>query len=134
MNRIEALRWLARSAGYRVPPSVVRHWEKVGLLRHQRPGHNHPAEYHEGELVRLRLVAQLRREGEPMRRVRAASRHLAEILPACERGGLCFLVDRLGRLVVDTGTLDDIAPRVPASAWLEEARRAIRTERRVVHG
>lgn len=61
--------------------ATLRYWEAIGLLRRQRPGHRVPSCYGIHDLVRLRILAELRRDGAPLQRVRKALRELQRLLP-----------------------------------------------------
>lgn len=82
LNRKQAAAWVSAATGYEVSPELVRYWELGGgLLRRQRPGPRVPAVYHRDDLLRLRLIAELRREGAPLQRIRRAVRELRALFP-----------------------------------------------------
>jgi len=147
LNRKQAAQWVSKATGCAVYPELVRYWEAVGLLRRQRPGCRVPAEYRIDDLVRLRLIAELRREGAPLQRIRRAVRNLRTLFPELrDRPGawhLAVLGD--GRVVhIEGQNLFDLARRPGQSGWLflldardylTKAQRAIEEHRaRVVAG
>ena len=81
LHRTAAAQWVSASARLTPPlrPSHLRYWETIGLLRAQAPGIRRPACYGVDDLVRLRLVAELRREGVPVQRIRKAVESLASL-------------------------------------------------------
>ena len=81
LNRLEAAEWVRRHTGYALWNTTLRNWERFGLLRNQTPGRRNPACYTVPDLVAAAVVSTLRRDGASLRRVRAAHRALARLLP-----------------------------------------------------
>lgn len=81
LNRKQTAIWCQKVTGYRVTHTTLQYWEQRGLLRKQAPGHRVPASYGVNDLVRVRVLAELRRAGAPLQRMRKALRALAQFLP-----------------------------------------------------
>ena len=81
IDRNEAAAWAYDTTGYLVTEQTLRYWERQGVLRAQRPGRRNPCSYGLDDLVKLRAVTELRRDGAPLQRVRKALRWLAVHLP-----------------------------------------------------
>lgn len=81
MHRLEAAAWVSERTDYPVTESVLRFWEAGGILREKHPGRRRPAIYGVHELVAACVVADLRRNGAPLQRVRRALHNLKRFLP-----------------------------------------------------
>lgn len=136
MDRSRAAEWVSKATGYDVSLGSIRYWESGGLLRDQRPGNRVPAEYRVDDLVRLRLIAELRREGAPLQRIRRAVRNLLNLFPELrDRPGAWHLaVLASGDMVHVQGDLFDLTRRPGQTGWLflldarqyvEDAERAV---------
>lgn len=84
LDRHQAAAWASETTSYTVTEQTIRYWERQGVLRRQRPGSRVPCSYRLDDLVKLRAVAELRRDGAPLQRVRKALRWLAGHLPEIE--------------------------------------------------
>ena len=83
LNRTEAARWVSRVTGTKpvLDSAYLAYWESRGLLRKQSPGRRRPASYGVNDLLRVRLIVELRREGAPLQRIGRAVRALAKLAP-----------------------------------------------------
>ena len=138
LNRAQAAEWASQIARLPIKPPHLQYWEKTGLLRIQRPGRSNPATYRVEDLVRLRLVAELRRQGTQARRIRRAVKQVAASFPAHREAPVCrrLAVTGLGDVVRVRGGHDlvKLSRGLGVSGWLflldarryrEDAERAI---------
>lgn len=79
-----------------------------------------PAAYRVDDLVRLRLIAELRREGAPLQRIRRAVRSLLALFPELRDrpGSWRLAVLASGDVVRIEGDLFDLTRQPGQSGWL----------------
>ena len=81
IDRQQAAAWCARATLRPVTEVTIRFWERHGLLRERFPGPGKSAAYKLEDLVLLRIVAEMRRDGLSHRPMRKALQKLSRQLP-----------------------------------------------------
>jgi len=121
LDRRQAAQWASRVTGYEVGDTTVRYWEERGLLRRQRPGNRRPASYGLPDLIQLRLLVELRREGAPLQRIRRALEELGRLFPELKDrpGSWTLAVTASGSIALVTGAeeLVELSRRPGQSGW-----------------
>lgn len=86
LSRRAVAEFISERTGYRVPHTVLHFWEETGLLpsRGRGAGRWTPALYDVRDIVRACIVAELRRSGASLQRIRIAVRWLGRNLPELE--------------------------------------------------
>lgn len=137
LHRRAAAAWITRRTGYRLTDMALLSWERSGLLPRQDPGRRRPARYGVGELVTAACIAELRRNGAPLQRVRKALAALRRLLPdiAARPGAWRLAVTSRGDVVHITREKDlleltrrpgqYVSSVLDAGGYAEEARKAV---------